>query len=104
MPQESWTWTSYGDSAFFARRETYHRIGGFEDIPLMEDVRFYRALKKQGRVRVIRAPVVTSCRRFCRRGPLRQLLENIGLVVSYRYRPSSETEDYLSRHAGRPHS
>ncbi len=110
-----WTWTSYGDSAFFVRREIYHRIGGFEDVPLLEDVRFYRALKKRGRVHVIPAPVVTSCRRFCRRGPLRQLIENIGLVASHsagrgwegltdRYSPSNETKDHLARPAERPHS
>ena len=109
-----WTWTSYGDSAFFARRETYHRTGGFEDVSLLEDVRFYRALKKQGRVLVIPAPVVTSCRRFCRRGPLRQLIENIGLVASHsagrgwerltnRYCPLNETEDHLARPAERSH-
>jgi rSAM/selenodomain-associated transferase 2 len=78
-----WTWTSYGDSGFFVRRSVYEEIGGFEDLPVLEDVRFFRRLKKVGRVRVLPLAVTTSCRRFCYRGPWRQLIINIGLVVSY---------------------
>jgi rSAM/selenodomain-associated transferase 2 len=78
-----WTWTSYGDSGFFVRRSVYGEMGGFEDIPLLEDSRFFGRLRKAGRVRVLPLTVVTSCRRFCRRGPLRQLLSNILLVLRY---------------------
>jgi len=78
-----WTWTSYGDSGFFVRRSVYGEIGGFEDIPLLEDSRFFGRLRKAGKVRVLPLTVVTSCRRFCRRGPLRQLLSNILLVLRY---------------------
>lgn len=78
-----WTWTSYGDSGFFVRRSVYEEIGGFEDVPVLEDLGFFRRLKNAGRVRVLPLAVNTSCRRFCDRGPLRQLLTNIGLVVSY---------------------
>ena len=49
-------------------------MGGFEDIPLMEDVAFTRALKGRGRVARLRARVTTSARRWQRDGPLRTVL------------------------------
>lgn len=55
---------AYGDSAFFARRETFEKIGGFRDYPLFEDVDFYKRIRKKGRFVQIRMPVTTSSRRF----------------------------------------
>lgn len=54
----------YGDSAIFARREVYERIGGFESFPLFEDLDFYRRLKRAGRTVNLSAKVTTSSRRF----------------------------------------
>jgi rSAM/selenodomain-associated transferase 2 len=54
----------YGDSAFFVRRETYEKIGGFRDLPLFEDVDLYKRLKKKGQFAYVDLPVTTSSRRF----------------------------------------
>ena len=54
----------YGDSAMFARREIYERIGGFQPFPLFEDLDFYRRLKRAGRTVNLSAKVTTSSRRF----------------------------------------
>jgi rSAM/selenodomain-associated transferase 2 len=54
----------YGDSAFFARRAAYERSGGFADLPLFEDVEFYRRLKKHGRFVHLKSIVTSSSRRF----------------------------------------
>lgn len=54
----------YGDSAFFVRREIYEQIGGFRELPLFEDVEFYRRLKKHGRFIHLKSAVVSSSRRF----------------------------------------
>jgi rSAM/selenodomain-associated transferase 2 len=94
------TWASYGDSGFFVRRSAYDRTGGFEAIPIFEDVRFYRALKRHGAVRVLPASVTTSARRFVERGPLRQLLANAALVIAHRMGVSPERLARL--YAGRP--
>jgi hypothetical protein len=77
-------WTSFGDAAFFTTREAYRGTGGFETIPLFEDQRFFRRLKAEGRTRVLPLAVTTSCRRFCERGPLRQLTRNVGLFLLHR--------------------
>ena len=53
-----------GDQAIFVRREVFQRIGGYPDIPLMEDIALCRALKRLGRVACLRSRVVTSARRW----------------------------------------
>lgn len=53
-----------GDQAIFVRRRLFEDIGGFPDIPLMEDIAFSRMLKKKGRVACLRSQVVTSARRW----------------------------------------
>ncbi|MDQ4123512.1 MAG: TIGR04283 family arsenosugar biosynthesis glycosyltransferase [Acidobacteriota bacterium] len=57
----------YGDSAFFVRREIYEKSGGFSDLPLFEDVEFYRRLKKRGRFAHLKSFVKSSSRRFEKR-------------------------------------
>ena len=54
----------YGDSAMFARRETYEKIKGFRDLPLFEDVDLYNRLQKKGSFVHINLFVTTSSRRF----------------------------------------
>lgn len=53
-----------GDQALFVRREVFARMGGFEEIPLMEDIAFSRTLKRLGSVACLRSRVVTSARRW----------------------------------------
>lgn len=54
----------YGDSAFFVRRETYEKIGGFRNLPLFEDVDLYKRVLKKGQFVYVDLPVTTSARRF----------------------------------------
>lgn len=63
-----------GDQALFVRRDVFAALGGFEDLPLMEDVAFSRALKRRGRIACLRERVATSSRRWQRDGPLRTVL------------------------------
>ena len=55
----------HGDRAQFMRRETFDDIGGFPEIPLMEDVEMARALHDRGNVKMVPLPlqVVSSRRR-----------------------------------------
>lgn len=54
----------YGDSAIFARRETYEKIKGFKPLPIFEDVDFYKRLSKKGRFVQVNLTLTTSSRRF----------------------------------------
>ena len=63
-----------GDQALFVRRPIFEQMGGFADIPLMEDIDFSRRLKQKGATAALTATVTTSFRRWERHGPLRTLL------------------------------
>jgi rSAM/selenodomain-associated transferase 2 len=63
-----------GDQAIFVRRQVFEQMGGFPDIPLMEDIEFSRRLKRQGPVVALTDQVTTSFRRWEKNGPLRTIL------------------------------
>ena len=62
-----------GDQAIFVRRADFDAIGGYPEIPLMEDIELSRRLKRRGRVRALRLRVTTSARKWEREGPLRTI-------------------------------
>jgi rSAM/selenodomain-associated transferase 2 len=72
-----------GDQAIFVRREIFAELGGYPDIPLMEDVAFSRALKRKGRVACLRSRVLTSARRWERDGVWRTILKMWALKSLY---------------------
>jgi rSAM/selenodomain-associated transferase 2 len=76
-----WSGIATGDHALFVRRETFERMGGFADIPLMEDIEITRRLKGAGRMAALPDTVVTSFRRWERHGALR----TIGLMWTLRF-------------------
>jgi rSAM/selenodomain-associated transferase 2 len=63
-----------GDQALFVRRPIFEQMGGFADMPLMEDIDFSRRLKQKGATAALTATVTTSFRRWERHGPLRTIL------------------------------
>jgi rSAM/selenodomain-associated transferase 2 len=74
----------FGDQAFFLRRETFFALGGFPDIPIMEDVALARAATRAGgRVAVLPGRVATSARRWEAEGPVRATLRNLVLLTLY---------------------
>lgn len=63
----------YGDSAIWVRRDVFDALGGYRDIPIMEDYDLARRLRTAGRVRRIPLPVTTSARRWRRHGIARSV-------------------------------
>ncbi len=63
-----------GDQAIFVRKTVFERMGGYADIPLMEDIDFTKRLRRMGRVAALSATVVTSYRRWALCGPVRTIL------------------------------
>jgi rSAM/selenodomain-associated transferase 2 len=63
----------YGDQALFLRRSTFDRVGGFAEIPLMEDVEMVRRCLRRGRLARLPLEVRTTARRFARRPVLARL-------------------------------
>jgi len=63
-----------GDQALFVRRPIFEQMGGFADMPLMEDIEFSRRLKRKGATAALTATVTTSFRRWEQHGPLRTII------------------------------
>ena len=78
-----YTGIATGDQAIFVKREAFAAAGGFPDIPLMEDVALSRALRQRARPACLRERVVTSGRRWERRGTLRTILLMWRLRLAY---------------------
>lgn len=78
------TKTPYGDQAIFMKKSFYDKIGGFRDIPLMEDVDVMRRLKQAGgRIVILPDKVATSPRRWEKEGVLYCTLRNWLLITLY---------------------
>jgi rSAM/selenodomain-associated transferase 2 len=78
------TRTPYGDQAIFIKKRGFHEVGGYPDIPIMEDVSLIRKIKKKGqKMIIIPAPVKTSARRWETEGLLYCTLRNWILMLLY---------------------
>ncbi|MDH3690126.1 MAG: TIGR04283 family arsenosugar biosynthesis glycosyltransferase [Gammaproteobacteria bacterium] len=64
-----------GDQAIFVSRRVFNEVGGFSDVPLMEDIILSKRLKRLGRPAIIHNPVLISARRWQSRGVLRTVGE-----------------------------
>ena len=65
---------STGDQGLFVRRAVFEALGGYPDIPLMEDIELTRRLKRRGRVGALRERVITSARKWEQEGVARTTL------------------------------
>ena len=72
-----------GDQAIFVRRRVFEELGGFPDIPLMEDIAFCSALKRKGKVACLRSRVITSARRWEVEGVWRTVVRMWTLKLLY---------------------
>lgn len=79
-----WTRIPYGDQAIFIRTACFRTLGGFQEIPIMEDVDLMRRIKRKGwRIVIFREPVATSARRWEKEGLLFCTLRNWSLMALY---------------------
>ena len=74
----------FGDQAIFIRREYFNRIGGYKEIPLMEDVELMRRIKKSGdKIWIFCDRVMTSPRRWEEEGVIYCIFRNWALQMLY---------------------
>jgi rSAM/selenodomain-associated transferase 2 len=89
-----------GDQAVFVTRQAFQEVGGYADVPLMEDVLLSRALKRISPPVCLSERVTTSGRRWESRGVLRTVVtmwrlrlafflgaSPRALALAYGYRP-----------------
>lgn len=73
----------YGDQAIFLKAETFAQLGGFAELPIMEDFELVRRLRPYGRITIVPASVLTSGRRWKTLGIVRTTLINQIVIVAY---------------------
>ena len=71
----------YGDQGLVLPRTLYEKVGGYRDVPLMEDVGIVRALR--GALRPIDAVALTSAEKYRRKGWVVQGTRNLWFLARY---------------------
>ena len=92
----------YGDQVQFMTRQTYERVGGFQEMPILEDLEMSRALSRLGRLVRIPLRVETSNRQYAGGGTSQQWLLNIRCVILYLYcgKTAEEVQRVYARGSG----
>jgi rSAM/selenodomain-associated transferase 2 len=73
----------YGDQALFLKTSTFHELGGFPELPIMEDFVFVRSLLNHGKITIVPASVTTSARRWEQQGILKTTIINQIMILGY---------------------
>ena len=73
----------YGDQGIFIRKSLFESVGGFSDIPIMEDFEFMRRIKKKGKIITLPVAVITSGRRWLNLGVLKTTMINQLVIAAY---------------------
>lgn len=73
----------YGDQAIFLKAFVFHEIGGFPDLPIMEDFELILHLRRLGRITILPAAVLTSGRRWQKLGVVKTTLINQLIITGY---------------------
>lgn len=77
-----WRKLPYGDQGIFLRRETFERLGGFEEVRLMEDVLLMQKLRRaRFPIELLPGPLHVDPRRWVAKGVIRQTLRNWTLLA-----------------------
>jgi rSAM/selenodomain-associated transferase 2 len=89
----------YGDQAIFIRKDYFNKIGGYKEIPLMEDVELMQRIKKRGdKIYIFSDRVFTSPRRWEKEGIICCTLRNWIIIILHLIGISP---DKLARYYGR---
>ena len=66
----------YGDSGIFLARTDFEKIGGFPNLPILEEMEFSKGLRKLGKTTLIVPHIHLSARRWKAKGIIRTTLNN----------------------------
>lgn len=73
----------YGDQAIFLKTAIFHQVGGFPNLPIMEDFELVRTLRQLGKIAIVPTPVLTSGRRWQKFGVWRTTIVNQIVIFAY---------------------
>ena len=78
-----WLQMPYGDQGLFVSRAVFHELGGFGELPIMEDFDLARRLRREGRIVTLPRAARTSARRWRRLGTWRTTVLNQRVILGY---------------------
>lgn len=73
----------YGDQGIFILRETFQKIGGYPEIPILEDVELARKMKRAGKTILLKERMTTSARRWKKEGLLMTTVRHRWIMLLY---------------------
>ncbi len=74
----------YGDQAIFIKKDVFHTLNGYDDLPLMEDVNLMQKLKKYNyKIQILPQCVITSARKWEKSGIVYTTVRNWILISLY---------------------
>ncbi|MXZ01184.1 glycosyltransferase [Candidatus Poribacteria bacterium] len=88
----------YGDSGIFLRRVDFEKIGGFPEIPILEEMEFSKQLRRLGKTTLITPYIHISARRWETKGIVRTTLNNWLITLLYFLKFSPAQLAKLYRH------
>ena len=83
--------TPYGDQGLFVRKSAFDQVGGYPELPFMEDVALVRELGRIGKLVRLNAPITTGRRHWQNLGPFATTLLNWSMVSLYTIGVPAET-------------
>lgn len=78
-----WLKLPYGDQALLVESALFYRLRGFQKLDIMEDYEFVRRVQRHGPLKLMSSSVVTSARRWHKKGVLRTTCINQLCVLAY---------------------
>ena len=73
----------YGDMGIFVDAQIFKQLGGFREIPIMEDMDFCKRIKKVGKIVILPYCILTSARRWKKEGPFKNIIRNWALQLGW---------------------
>ncbi len=89
-----------GTNAIFCDRRFFESIGGYPNLPFLEDVLLSDALRRAGNVTILPGPVVVSSRKYAEGGPIARTWRNAEIMFRFRLLgqdPTSLIDRYRAR-------
>jgi rSAM/selenodomain-associated transferase 2/rSAM/selenodomain-associated transferase 1 len=80
----------YGEQALFMKRHIFNELGGFRELPVMEDYDLVRRLREHGQIALGKTHVITSARCWLRQGIWRTTFNHQRLLLAWHLGDSSQ--------------
>ena len=74
----------YGSQGLFMKQETFKKVGGFPDQPILEDYKLVRRMRKMGRIITLEDSVIVSARHWKKHGVFKTVCRNQFILFAYR--------------------